>query len=331
MYDDIANAISAVTRGHEAVPFTRAFSAPDTFIGTGAAGAAGTRYGYLTTIQASGMVSVRDAVADGATAKLITGGVIYRITGVTTTTWANGNYIYYTTMQGTTPPAPSAGQAFDIIVEELRGNHTSESPAWTDIIGRPVNIAATAVALGVDGFYGTWMGAPDGSSKVWEHRRELDKGYGTISTTDEGTTFATNVGWDIPNAGNSVTSYASSGQVFFINYKTKAHFTEDDPGVVRKTDWSPITAINSHTAAHLVSSLTGKVSTGTSPTETLAITKIVSGVVSHIAETLTADVKFCCALGEYNGRMYVMFNVDDAGVIDGSNIKVHALPYFWSK
>jgi hypothetical protein len=227
----------------------------------------------------------------------------------------------------TTPWGRTQGAA--MVIVEYKQTNKQANPTWADIIGDPANIAATFP----NGVEGQWIPQiPDGTNPPQSlHRKSLSSGVSAgvgERTVDQGDTWiSTNL--TIDGTANEVTNVNSpTGSVWLLHYETQAHFTSDDVNITQLTDWSPVYATNNHKDARLTSSLIGEIATGSDPSEELSITKIVSDVVSHTPETLTPVVKYSTAIGVKEGVAYLLFNCDDTGVIDGSNIKSTALPYF---
>ena len=212
------------------------------------------------------------------------------------------------------------------IVHQTTQTHKQANPTWTDIIGDPANIAATFP----DGVEAQWIPViPDGvAAYAYPFNRKFITNQLRLKTSNNGTTWSSSGYTPNTTTNTYQPSIIPAGNVELYSYETQSHFTEDAVDITRLTDWSPVYATNHHSEAILTSSLVGEVATGTDPSETLAITKIVSDVISHVSEGLITTVKYSTAIGVKDGIAYLLFNFDDAGVIDGSNIKAVAIPYF---
>ena len=215
----------------------------------------------------------------------------------------------------------------DTLIFEINQPHSQANPTWTDIIGDPARIAATLP----NGVQGQWVPQiPDGVGTINVNlNRKSIADFDLLHTTDDGATWSLfSVAVDGVDNTFPMTSTNIVGSVKLLHYETQAHFTDDATSVERLTDWSHVYATNHNTEAVLTSSLVGEVSTGIDPSEELSITKVVSDVISHTTESLAPVVKYSTAIDVKDGQAYLMFNVDDAGAIDSSNIKATALPYF---
>ena len=298
-------AIAGEVRGYEGVPFTT--------IGSYTTGAGG--FGNILLVPDETIYSVGD--------------VIYP-EGVATTYLANK--VVSVTVGSITVEDSFTRVVSGNIVRTTIQTHKQANPTWTDIIGDPANILATFP----NGVEGQWI--PD--YEFLGFRREYAATRKILSTVTKEYTIDNGVTWvasTLPQ-GTPVNMYDSTtntidivdavGSVGLYHYETQAHFTGDDAGITKSTPWSSVYATNNNTEAVLTSSLIGEVATGTDPSEELSITKVVSDVISHTAETLTPVVKCSTAIGVKDSQAYLMFNVDDNGVIDSSNIKATALPYF---
>jgi hypothetical protein len=210
------------------------------------------------------------------------------------------------------------------IVCAFKQEFTQVNPYWAGIVGDIEKVKAT-FSKGVEG---VWI--PEiltsnimlprkylRSNSTWRHLTQDDGNVWTIATSI------------VEAIANKAYALNNAGSVELLVYETKAHFTQDDiTGITQLTDWASVYATNSHEEAFLSSSLVGEIATGTDPSEELAITKIVSDVISHTPEMLTPVVKYSTAIGVKEGVAYLLFNCDDTGIIDGSNIKAKQLPHF---
>jgi hypothetical protein len=205
----------------------------------------------------------------------------------------------------------------------MKSAYKQANPTWTDIIGDPANIVTTFP----NGIEGQWIPEIPFSSTLPLNRKLAGTTLEQVYTADNGDTWTKGT-VTIDSESNARAGISNQSVVCLNHYETQAHFTRDDVNITQLTDWSPVYATNDHKDAILTSSLIGKIATGSDPSEELSITKIVSDVVSHTPETLTPVVKYSTAIGVKEGVAYLLFNCDDSGVIDGSNIKSTALPYF---
>lgn len=103
----------------------------------------------------------------------------------------------------------------------------SSSPMWTDIIGTPQQILATAQTLGVDGFFGSWIPTlPNGSTKTFNMTRKPTQSMNHVYTRNQGSSFtATSWALDGNGSSNARTYNPASTEIAFVFYQTNAHFT----------------------------------------------------------------------------------------------------------
>jgi hypothetical protein len=324
-------AIAGEVRGYEGVPFSTVYS------GVGSGSSANASLNWLLT---GGAVPVFYVYISNTKAEVGDIGYLYdetiglivrfRVGEVFNTQWVRSdlgtteNLSAYEVLLGTPPVGndDGTGSTAYLIIEKKQA-HSQANPTWTDIIGDPANIAATFP----NGVEGQWIKNIPFNGNTYHFNRKvvpsLVRRLQTLNEVDFTYQYVA-----VNNTDNSFTSSAPTGTVSLFHYETPAHFTEDVVNITQLTDWSPVYATNNHKDAILTSSLIGKIATGSDPSEELSITKIISDVVSHTPETLTPVVKYSTAIGVKEGVAYLLFNCDDSGVIDGSNIKSTALPYF---
>lgn len=184
----------------------------------------------------------------------------------------------------------------------------------------------TTFPSGIEGYLSTVK--PDGVTDSFPLNKKALQLHGAERSTDNGNTWSIFTP-TLDTVANSITlTNEPTSNIVLVHYEAQASFAEDAAGVEQLTEWSPVYATNSNDESLLVSSLTGGVPTGTDPSEELSITKIIDGTISHTAETLMPTVKYSISIGVNGGRAYLLYNYDSGGVIDSSNIKATALPYF---
>lgn len=310
-YNYKRKAISGELRGFEGVPFTRF---------------------YITSLDDSGTGSKISIAGSGIASKYTPNTTVYLLRGnviepYTASDSVSGDDAFYLTVNVT------AREEITGVVLTEKQIHQQANPTWTNIIGEISHIVALFTTsdskfYGAEGLEGEWIPViSDGTYHSFPYSRKVLSA--TVDNTwsdDDGVTFST--GGSTVDKSNHVYSNFTANRVRFSFYETQAHFTQNTTGITQLTNWSPVYATNNNADAILTSSLSSKIATGTDPSEELAITKIASDVISHTPETLTPVVKYSTAIGVKDSVAYLLFNCDDAGVIDGSNIRATALPYF---
>lgn len=209
-----------------------------------------------------------------------------------------------------------------------KGTYKQSNPEWVEVSGQPGDIAAAFP----DGIAGQWnpSSVTGGVGNLVGIRKISDispAGVTRISSSDLGVSWAKNQGGQIA----SDNTYYYAGGVQLTMYETQANFTESDALGVALHKSTSVMAINNHSDAILVSSLTGIVPTGVDNNEELSITKSVNGVISHTAESMVADVLFATQIESENGVAKFAFNIDDSGVIDSTNAQSFNTQYFISE
>lgn len=96
----------------------------------------------------------------------------------------------------------------------------SVEPTWTDIVGTPESILNEASTLGVNGFYGTWVGS-DGEGG-YDLTRKVAIPIQEQYSDDAGISWR--VGTPTVGIDNKLGNVVK-GRVLFFHYRTKAHFT----------------------------------------------------------------------------------------------------------
>lgn len=267
-------AVSASLRGQEGVPFMRTFG--DNIYNVGA-----TSWLKIAKTDFLGDTDSYNGTASGSghdIGKAVdSNNSVYEID----TIYDTGTQLW---LRNTTGSWPSAG-TYNIVFGTSDTKHTTANPTWTDIIGTPANIAATAAELGVDGFYGTWIGmnsdvAPATGTQLYAASRKSthsdNLGLLCVTTNDSGASFTsltplfnnTSVGsgsaFFIRNTSNVIALDSDFNGVAFVCYKTQANFTDAGEFNKLKLATGSVIATNHyHTAlGQLVSNLLGKVATG---------------------------------------------------------------------
>lgn len=202
LFKETNKAIAGEVRGFEAVPFT----AVDNEKGTTT-----TNQVFTTTVNSTSNYSVGDKVHIEVAAGIFEE---HKVSAIINST------------QFTTLMSHNRLNNGSVVHESLRSRHSSETPTWTDILGTPAKIAAMASALGVDGFYGTWIGVPDSSGSYALSRKSGSASAQALYTENSGGTYFS-YSQPINTTTNSITSTTgSSNNVYIIHYPTKARFTE---------------------------------------------------------------------------------------------------------
>jgi hypothetical protein len=242
------DSISGEVRGFEGVPFTDTFVSNKTSTNTG-----------LSTI----IVLVSDVLGytaySGSTIKVL-GKALNNTTGKTYTLNAissDGNKLYINTVESI---SHLTGQSWSLCLGRL-STHKQANPTWTDIVGTPVNIAATFP----NGVEGQWIPIlPDGTTKEFFLNRKSSTPSGQLAleeSTNNGSswTAANTVSFDTTRNSRATGHLTTS--VVLYHYETQAHFTQvalnskvlDLGGVMASN------GIYNSTAVILNSSLIGKV------------------------------------------------------------------------
>ena len=225
--------------------------------------------------------------------------------------------------------------------------HSQTNLTWTDIISDDLARIAATFPDGVEGqvVFETSILTPV-DTRAYDASREnispvANSGLKVEITNNDGAT------WDeLPfqhsnvqvAAGNAyylkdvnniiIVDESYTTQVLLVHYETQAHFTQDDVASEVLDSDGFVFATESHLDALLVSSLKGIISTGVANSEELSVTKVVNDVITHTAETIIADLLMNTYLSSENSIAKLMFNVDDSGVIDGTNQQSFNTQYF---
>lgn len=300
--------LSADLRGHESVPFTRVNS-----------------YVTISAYSVSRVVQITDtseySVGDYVTVVDTNNDIVMKKVKLTQ---VESSYIGWDIKDGSYNRLDST--LYWVVHESQRFKHTSEFPTWTEIIGTPENIAATAANLGVDGFYGIWTPViPDGTFQPYPLSRKSDAPQiDRVITDDNGVTLTGGLTIVVDTTLNRIRRTLLSNRVEFLSYKTKAHFTE-------QSDNRPLTVVGDVHATSakgtidgnlLMSSLIGKIGTGGDIAKTTPLTykTIRNGTFVDDGSTWKQEhlpikilgtgpaVKTITSLVEVDGMMALQFN-----------------------
>ena len=161
---------------------------------------------------------------------------------------------------------------------------------------------------------------------TWIYRKKLISSTKILESALNDTSTWTVQGWGQDTINNSnIGLNTLDGYSIIASYTAKTSNAVEAQQVTTLPQISDVYASDIHDITHganVVYSTTGYVSTGTTPTEELGITKKIDGVVSHIATevALTPDVIRTYSLGTLtNGLGCVVIHYDNMGVLDVSD------------